>query len=125
MALSNPPKKIIRFIFAGTIVTLIYIVTGLLLLNIFEVTPVIANGLAFIIANIFSYVIHTLWSFSAEIKKNNFFKFYLVSLCGFLISLALPAMSENFNINKSFTVIITSLAIPLFTFLLHHLWTYK
>lgn len=125
MALSKPPKKIIRFIFAGIIVTLIYIVTGLLLLNIFEVTPVIANGLAFIIANIFSYVIHTLWSFSTEIKKNNFYKFYIVSLCGFLISLVLPAMGENFSIDKSFTVIITSVSIPLFTFLFHHLWTYK
>ena len=125
MALSSSQKKIIRFIFAGSFVTLIYILSGLFLLTFFSISPVVANGFAFVIANLVSYIIHTLWSFSTKFKKNNFFKFYIVSFCGFLISLIFPAIGQSFNLDKSLAIIVTSITIPLFTFLLHHLWTYK
>ena len=125
MALNNPKNKIIRFIFAGLLVTLIYIAIGFLLLKFTDVNSVLANGIAFVIANLFSYMIHTLWSFSAEIKKNNFLKFYMVSLAGFSISIILPMLGEYLNADKFLMTVITSLSIPLFTFILHNSWTYK
>lgn len=125
MALNNSKNKIIRFIFAGVLVTFIYIVIGFILLKFTDINSVEVNAIAFIIANLFSYMIHTLWSFSTKIKKNNFLKFYIVSLIGFLISLILPMLGEHLKVDKFFITIVTSLSIPLFTFIVHNLWTYK
>lgn len=117
--------KPFRFIIAGIFVTSIYILIAYLAQKyVFDSLP-IANAIAFILANIVSYFIHTIWSFSEAIKKKNLLKFYIVTLGAFGLSVLIPSLGQHFQINHITTIICTALVIPIFTFLLHLFWTYK
>lgn len=120
----NLNKISLRFIFSGLIVTFFYISIAFFLIKFVKLNVTFANGFAFVFANIFSYIIHTTWTFSKKIKKSNLMKFYSVSFIVFLLSLLIPHLLRPFGINDFLITLVTSFSIPFLTYFLHIKWTY-
>ena len=118
-------QKIIRFGIAGIFITFIYISVGLLLMHINGLNKALSSPIAFIIANICSYLIHTRWSFSTNYKIKNFTRFYVVSFIGLMVSWGAPILGRAYDFNEVSILLITSLIIPIVSFMLHSLWTYR
>jgi len=120
----NLNKRSLRFLFSGLLVTFFYIFIAFFIIKFVNLNVSLANGIAFVLANFLSYLIHTTWTFSERIKKSNLIRFYTVSIIAFLMSLLIPYSLEYFGMSEFLITLITSLSIPFLTYFLHSTWTY-
>jgi putative flippase GtrA len=118
-------RQFTGFSLIGIVNTLIHlaIVTGLV--ELFSVYPVLANGIAFISANLFSFWANSRWSFRTAISRQRYLRFLAVSLLGLTISLLASTVSEVLHWHYLIGVLLTFFFLPLITFFAHRNWTWK
>ncbi len=73
----------LRFAVTGVFVTALHALVAVLFIHFISAPPPLANGVAFAVATVLSYVINTTWSFSARLHGRTLVRFLLVSVCGF------------------------------------------
>lgn len=124
--------KGLRFGLTGVANTGMHALVAFLCLNGFflgvaglVVGPVVANGVAFAVATIFSYVVNTLWTFSAEMNRKNFQRFGCVAVIGLMAAMLLAKLSELIGLPPIGSVVLVVCVMPVINFGLHSLWTYK
>lgn len=89
------------------------------------VGPVVANGVAFVVATTFSYVVNTLWSFSTEMNRKNLQRFIVVAIIGLFAAMALARLAEIIGLRPVGSVALVVCVMPFVNFGLHSLWTYR
>lgn len=118
-------RKLARFGVAGVMATLVHIAVAVACVDGAGFPPVLSNGMAFLVANVFSYFVHTYWSFAHQPKPKSFVRFFAVSLMGLgsalLISWAVQQQGMHYLYGIAFTIV----ALPAITFSLHNFWTYR
>ncbi len=87
--------------------------------------PVVANGIAFVVATAFSYVVNTVWSFSTEMNRRNFQRFIVVAVIGLFAAMALARLAELTGLPPLGGVVLVVCVMPFVNFGLHSLWTYR
>ena len=120
-----------KFASVGVVATavhaLVYTVAGGLL------EPMLANLIAFIIAFLFSYSGHFLWTFRAQTKGQKIqsafayqFKFLLVALSGLVLnSLAVWVVTQWLRIDYLYAIGPMVFVVPLVTFALAKGWAFR
>jgi putative flippase GtrA len=88
--------------------------------------PSLANGVAFVVATIFSYLINTAWSFSITLHERNLIRFCFVSFVGLSFAMTVPGIAQYYGLNywHGITVFVVYTILPV-EILLHNLWTYR
>lgn len=123
------PKVLIRqaarFSLSGLLVTGVHVLIATLLIQLILLSPSLANGVAFMVATIVSYLINTLWSFSSPLHGRNLFRFGIVSFIGILISMLVSGAAENQGLHYCYGIALVVCIVPPVTFLLHNFWTYR
>lgn len=114
-----------RFAVSGLLVTGLHAVVAAGFINFVLHVPSLANGVAFIVATVFSYLVNTLWSFSKPLHKRNLVRFIFVSVVGFLLAVTVSAAAQNFGLNYMSGIGLVVCIVPPVTFLLHSFWTYR
>jgi putative flippase GtrA len=89
-----------------------------------DVDPAWANATASLGATVFSYLAHTLWSFSAAPSKSNLQRFAVVSLASCGLSAALAQIAVWWEWSYYLGILLVVSVVPAATFAAHHLWTY-
>jgi len=115
--------QISKYGFFGIIATLIYLLiawSGIYFLNLSVYS---ANMTAFFTAFAFSYIFQTLFVFQTYFHLQKFIKFFLVQYGAFLASYFISTFVQLQN-NYLHTLIISAI-IPLFSFFIHKIWTFK
>lgn len=87
--------------------------------------PVVANGVAFVVATAFSYVVNTLWSFSTKMNRRNLQRFLVVSVIGLLAAMGLARLAELIGLPPLGSVVLVVCIMPFVNFGLHAFWTYR
>jgi len=87
--------------------------------------PVVANGTAFVVATVFSYVVNTVWSFSTDMNRRNFQRFIVVAVIGLLAAMGLARLAEMVGLPPLGSVVLVVCVMPFVNFGLHSLWTYR
>lgn len=87
--------------------------------------PVVANGAAFVVATVFSYVVNTVWSFSTKMNRRNLQRFLVVSVIGLFAAMALARLSEWLGLPSLGSVLLVVCVMPFVNFGLHAFWTYR
>lgn len=87
--------------------------------------PVVANGVAFSVATVFSYVVNTLWSFSTKMSRKNLQRFLVVSAIGLFAAMALASLAEWIGLPSLGSVVLVVCVMPFVNFGLHAFWTYR
>lgn len=116
-------RKLARFGVSGLAATAIHLCVAWLVFRFLWPAADVANAVAFVVANVASYVLHTLYSFSARMSPAQFLRFAVVSAIGFCLSAGLPAMVGPHHFWLS--TIVVMVAVPASSFLLHNFWTYR
>ena len=118
-------RQLTGFSMIGIVNTVIHlaIVTGLV--ELLRVYPVLANGLAFLCANLFSFWANSRWSFRLSMTRQRYARFLVVSLFGLMVSLLAVAISEALQWHYLMGVFIAFILLPLITFFAHRNWTWK
>lgn len=101
----------------------VFIAAGLI--RLLAISPPVANGVAFLVATVFSYMIHTLWSFSSPLHGRNLFRFVVVFMVGCILAVAVSFVAQRFGLHYLYGIGLVALIVPPITFLLHSFWTYR
>ena len=93
--------------------------------NLVAPIPTLANGIAFAVATAFSYVINTLWSFGNPLHGRSLLRFVLVASIGCVLAVGISGIAESYGLNYVLGIVVVASTVPLITFTLHSLWTYR
>ena len=115
----------VRFAVTGLFVTALHALVAVLFINFISPLPPLANGVAFAVATLVSYVINTTWSFSARLHGRTLLRFLLVSVCGFWLAMFVAWAAQIAGFHYLLGIAAVALTIPAFTFVLHNFWTYR
>ena len=118
-------QRVIRFICTGICITGVHIAIAFICIFLLQFNSPEANGLAFIVSTLLSYMINTLWSFSSVPKKKNFYRYFVVACIGFFFSVSISFVIQELGKQAFIGTILVALVVPPLTFLLHNFWTYK
>ena len=115
----------LRFAVTGVFVTALHALVAVLFIHFISAPPPLANGVAFAVATVVSYVINTTWSFSARLHGRTLVRFLLVSVCGFFLAMFVAWAAQMAGLHYLLGIGAVALTIPAFTFVLHNFWTYR
>ena len=118
-------KRALRFAVTGLFVTALHAVVAVLFITFVAPQPPLANGVAFAVATVVSYVINTTWSFSARLHGRTLLRFSLVSVGGFFLAMFVAWVAQMAGLPSLLGIVAVALTIPAFTFVLHNFWTYR
>jgi putative flippase GtrA len=85
----------------------------------------LANGVGFVCATGFSYVVNTLWSFSTTLHGYNLAKYVTIAFAGFCVAIAISTYAQAAGFNYLIGILLVSCAVPPVNFAMHNLWTYR
>ena len=114
-----------RFAVSGLLATGLHVVIAVSFIHLIHPSPMLANGVAFAMATIFSYLINTLWSFSSRLHGKNLRRFAVVSAFGCLLAVVVSGAAEHYGLPYGLGIVLVVLSVPPSTFLLHSFWTYR
>jgi putative flippase GtrA len=114
-----------RFAVSGLLATGLHVLIAVSFIKLILPSPMLANGVAFAMATVFSYLINTLWSFSSRLHGKNLRRFVVVSALGCLLSVAVSGLAEHYGLPYELGIVLVVLSVPPATFLLHSFWTYR
>lgn len=118
-------KKLIRFAASGVLATAVHFIVAMTCIEYAGIQPFIANGIAFAVANVFSYIVNALWSFEAGLKVSTYLKFLAASSVGLFFSMAISGAAQILGLPPVVGVGLVVVILPLITFTMHHLWTFR
>lgn len=114
-----------RFAVTGVMNTALHYAVAMSFLRLVWDSPAVANGLAFIVATVFSCVMNTLWSFSRTLSAAVFRRFGLVSCLGCLLSSLVAGLADHLGLSDQLGILCVVLCVTPITYLLHRNWTYR
>ncbi|WP_296225367.1 GtrA family protein [Ralstonia sp. UBA689] len=117
--------RLARFGVSGVIATGVHVAIATPLALGIGVSPVVANGVAFVCATVFSYLLNALWSFSAKPSRDNFLRFVCVAVFGLLLTLAISWTAQRLGANYWVGLCAILMMVPPITFVLHRTWTFR
>ncbi|MHA6851622.1 GtrA family protein [Ralstonia pseudosolanacearum] len=117
--------RIFRFGISGGVATGVHVALAMLLITGCSATQVEANGVAFVCANVCSYLLNALWAFSVRPGRDNFLRFFCVSVFGLLLTLAISWAAQKVGANYWTGLAVILATVPPITFVLHRFWTFR
>ena len=117
-------RQFLSFSGIGVLNTAIHLAVAIGLVELLAVHPVAANTLAFLVANSFSYVANSLWSFRAELGWARFFRFFAVSVAGLLLTIGLSSLAVYMRWHYLVGVALVVCLLPVLSFASHKFWTF-
>ena len=117
--------RVYRFGLSGLLATGVHVATAAAFLTWVAPEPVIANGLAFTVATVVSYLANTLWSFSATLGARTGSRFLVVSGVGCLLSMLIAGVAARFGASPAAGIAFVVVLVPPLTFAMHHGYTYR
>jgi len=118
-------RKVWRFALTGLGATIIHVSVAAAVIEFLSFTPSLANGLAFIVATVFSYFVNTLWSFETNSTLRNAARFWVASCVGFTLAVSLSGFAESQGWHYMVGISLVVIAVPTVSFLVHNFWTYR
>lgn len=88
-------------------------------------TPVPANVLAFVVANLFSYWANSRWTFRSARSLHRYARFITVSLAGLALTLAISALGQALHWHYLASVALLVGVLPTVSFGANRWWTWR
>jgi putative flippase GtrA len=117
-------KEIKIFVIVGGLTTSIHILSATYLIKIIDLAAFKANFIAFCLAYIFSYTLHSKWSFSSHLTIQIFFKYMMVAVSNVMLIYLLTSINDEMGLASLYSVFFITTINPIFNFLALKLWVY-
>ncbi len=118
-------QRAVRFGVTGLLNTAVHVVTASLWIHAVHTNPSLANGIAFIVATLFSYAMNTWWTFATTFSKNTLARFSVVALIGLPLSAGIAGVVDWLGYGYAYGIAAVVCIMPPVNFLLHYFWTYQ
>jgi putative flippase GtrA len=121
----KPTVQLFRFAVVGVFNTALHLAIVGLLTQRFELSQLVSNVAAFVVASSFSFIANSVWSFEVKLQARRFARFQVVGLLGLMASAVVGYMGDVFGWHYAITVLVTGCILPLLSFLAHRSYTYS
>lgn len=118
-------KQALRFALSGLLVTGLHVFIATAFIQTVLPVPSLANGVAFAVATLLSYLINTMWSFSSKLHGKNLLRFCMVSFIGLFLAMSISGAAQYYGLHYWYGIFYVVCTVPPVTFLLHNFWTYR
>lgn len=118
------PRSLVGFSVTGLGATGIHIAVAAALLEFWQQGPVLANGVAFCAANLFSFWANSRWSFSQRPTWQSMRRFFVVSACSGGATLLIAALAQSVWHNHWAGLALVVLLVPPTTYIAHRFYTF-
>ncbi len=115
--------KIVRYGLIGGLSTLIHMSVAFLYLYYVSKALFVANIVGFFTAYLFSYVVQSRFVFSHALSWKKALKYFSVQFSSLLMALFISEQVDF--VNTYVQTVIVVLVIPLITYVIHKMWTFK
>lgn len=118
------PRSLVAFSAAGLCATGLHIVVAAALMQWALWQPAAANGVAFCVANAFSFVANSRWSFGTPMSWHSLRRFIAVSAlgCGFTVLIA--TLGQVMALQRWASLALVVLLVPPASYLAHRFYTF-
>lgn len=117
-------RKFVAFTCVGLINTAIHLAIVAGLVEAMQMSPVLANGLAFVGANLFSFWANSRFTFKATPSLGRYGRFLTVSLVGLAVSLGASALALALHWHYLVGVLLAFILLPVLSYLANRHWTW-
>jgi len=118
-------KSVPRFALVGVVATFIHAAVAVGIVEMLDWHPSFANGIAFVIANIFSYASNTRWSFDAKYSMGSWYRFVSISFIAWLMTIAVSWVVEIAGGSYLLGILFVITLIPALSYAGHRNFTYR
>jgi putative flippase GtrA len=118
-------RQALRFVLVGIGCTALHVAIAGALIEIGGSDAGAANGIAFTIATLASYVSNSIWTFQAPLAGGSLARFVVVALAGLAITVAVTSAIQSAGYHYLVGIAAVVLTVPALSFLSHRLWTYR
>lgn len=118
-------SRFVNFSIIGLANTAIHLAVVIALVERLHAHPVIANCLAFVVANLFSFYANGRWNYSTRFTRRRYARFLAVSLMGLAATAAMSGIAAVLGWHYLVGTALVFVALPVVTFLAHEKWTWS
>lgn len=116
---------LIKFGVTGLAATAIHLAVVAVLISQLAWGVGLSNGIGFMISTVFSNYINTVWSFQAKMSRKVVIRFWTVALFGCALAVSIANVIEAAGYHYAIGVLVIAMTVPIVSFSLHKVWTYK
>lgn len=117
--------SLIKYYLVGGVAVVLHLLIVVLLVESWQLGPVLANTIAFILATVFSNIANTYWSFAAKVTTKVLIRFWLVALLGLCLAILISAFADYLHLHYLIGSLMVVSVTPIVSYTLHKSWTYK
>ncbi|WP_295852329.1 GtrA family protein [uncultured Xylophilus sp.] len=125
MLRSETTRQFAGFSLIGLVNTGIHLAVVTSLVEWARLHPALANGLAFVCANVFSFFANSRWTFRSAASLSRYLRFVTVSLAGLAIAMAASALGAALHWHYLAGVLLSFALLPVLSFAANKYWTWK
>lgn len=118
-------RSLIHFGITGLGATGLHVVIAATLTEWLELNPVLSNGVAFCVANVFSFLVNARWSFASRPTYHSLSRFLVVSGFGGAATLLIAAMAQHTWHNHWAGIALVVVVVPPASYMLHRFFTFR
>ncbi|WP_057265522.1 GtrA family protein [Acidovorax sp. Root219] len=118
-------RSALGFALVGVLSTLTHVCVATLLIEWLGARAPLANGVAFVVATLLSYVANTRWSFGARLGMATAGRFALVAGTAGLMSMGIAWLVERAGGHYALGIALVVVFVPAFSFVGHRSFTYR
>ena len=118
-------RQFLVFAGIGVANTTIHAIVLTSLVEFIDLDVTMANFISFMIANIFSYVSNSRLTFLQPLSFYMYLKFLIASLLSLILTLIISELGRFFGLHYLLSFVFIIFLVPIFSFALMKLWTFK
>ena len=118
-------SEILKFVLVGITNVLFYFAMVYFFLLILDLNPVIANGVAYFVTSIYSYVMNSFITFQLAFSFSKLLKFIVASIFLSLLASLITKLILFFGYDYAVSMFVIILGLPVISFSIHKHWSLK
>lgn len=116
--------EFIRFGLVGVANTAVHAGIVIALMEAFAPLAFVANGVAFVFANLMSYALNSRFTFKTPVSFLSYRRFLLVSLVSLALTLLITSLVEYLGWHYGVGLIMVILVVPVLNYLVMKIWAF-
>ena len=117
--------EIIKFVFVGVTNVFIYLVLAFFFVGILNVDPLLANGTAYFLSAIYSYLMNSFITFKKSFSYVMLIRFLIASIFLSLCASVITEVTLRYNYDYLVSLFFIIFALPLLSFFIHKYWSLR
>ena len=118
-------ERFVNFSLIGVANTAIHLAVVVALVEGLQSNPVLANCLAFVVANLFSFYANGRWNYPGRFDRRRYARFLAVSLAGLAVTAGVSGIAAALGWHYLVGTALVFVCLPVLTFLAHERWTWS